>query len=75
MDTGGAVKGNRIDIFMSTYNEAIRFGRARCGFIFWSDKNRRLVFVMKKTGFKEVDVVSPRGARAPLGFAIGSVAF
>lgn len=29
MDTGGAVKGNRIDIFMSTYNEAIRFGRRK----------------------------------------------
>ena len=26
-DTGGAIKGNRIDLFFETYDEAISFGR------------------------------------------------
>jgi len=26
-DTGGAIKGNRIDLFMDTYSECMQFGR------------------------------------------------
>ena len=26
-DIGGSIKGNRIDIFLDTYNEAIKWGR------------------------------------------------
>ena len=26
-DTGGAIKGNKVDLFMNTYQEAVRFGR------------------------------------------------
>ena len=28
-DTGGAIKGNRIDLFFETYDEAISFGRRK----------------------------------------------
>ena len=28
-DTGGAIKGNRIDLFMPTRSEALRFGRQK----------------------------------------------
>lgn len=29
-DTGGAIKGNKVDLFMETYNECIQFGRRQC---------------------------------------------
>lgn len=29
-DTGGAIKGNRIDLYFDTYNECINFGRRQC---------------------------------------------
>jgi len=29
-DTGGAVNGARVDIFMSSYNQAIQYGRRPC---------------------------------------------
>lgn len=30
IDTGGAIKGNKIDLFFSTYNECVQFGRRNC---------------------------------------------
>ena len=29
-DTGGAIKGNKVDLFMETYNECMQFGRRQC---------------------------------------------
>ena len=29
-DTGGAIKGNKVDLFFNTYNECIQFGRRTC---------------------------------------------
>ncbi|MDO5479520.1 MAG: 3D domain-containing protein [Clostridia bacterium] len=29
-DTGGAIKGNKVDLFYNTYNECIQFGRRDC---------------------------------------------
>lgn len=29
-DTGGAIKGNKVDLFFSTYNECVQFGRRTC---------------------------------------------
>ena len=30
IDTGGAIKGNKIDLFYNTYNECVQFGRRNC---------------------------------------------
>ena len=29
-DTGGAIKGNKVDLFYNTYNECVQFGRRNC---------------------------------------------
>ena len=29
-DTGGAIKGNKVDLFFNTYNECVQFGRRTC---------------------------------------------
>ena len=30
IDTGGAIKGNKVDLFYNTYNECVQFGRRNC---------------------------------------------
>jgi 3D (Asp-Asp-Asp) domain-containing protein len=29
-DTGGAIKGNKIDLYYNTYSECVQFGRRTC---------------------------------------------
>ena len=36
-DTGGLIKGNRVDLFYDSYNECIQFGRRSCNIYILSD--------------------------------------